>query len=216
MLPSAFPSPNNICSSSTNNITPPWASWTSFKTDFRRSSKSPLNLAPAIIWPKSRLTTLFLFILSGTSPCIMRWESPSMIAVFPTPAEPVSTGLFFVLLDRTCSNRCMTASLPITGSSLPSRASCVKSTPYCSKAGFSCSRPTLSGKLGPPLEWRWNTLSWSRPCRRNLGEIWVMGICRGLIEEVGFLEYMQFFQTERRIRDGRGVEHRKAILCAIQ
>src|SRR5687768_13472994 len=38
---------------------------------------------------------------SGTSPLIMRWASPSAILVLPTPASPISTGLFFVLREST-------------------------------------------------------------------------------------------------------------------
>ncbi len=100
-LPSALPSPSRTCSSSTNKITS-WASSTSFKIFFKRSSKSPLNLAPAMSWPRSRATTRLFLMLSGTSPLTIRCARPSNIAVLPTPAAPISTGLFFVLRESIC------------------------------------------------------------------------------------------------------------------
>ena len=52
----------------------------------------------------------------------MRWASPSTTAVLPTPGSPMSTGLFLVRRDSTCTTRRISASRPMTGSSLPSRA----------------------------------------------------------------------------------------------
>ena len=70
----------------------------------------------------------------GTSPATMRWARPSTTAVLPTPGSPMSTGLFLVRRDSTCTTRRISASRPITGSSLPSRARAVRSTPYFSSA----------------------------------------------------------------------------------
>ena len=71
---------------------------------------------------------------SGTSPATMRWARPSTTAVLPTPGSPMSTGLFLVRRDSTCTTRRISASRPMTGSSLPSRATAVRSTPYFSSA----------------------------------------------------------------------------------
>ncbi len=50
----------------------------------------------------------------------MRCARPSTIAVLPTPASPISTGLFLVRRDSTWMVRRISSSRPITGSSLPS------------------------------------------------------------------------------------------------
>ena len=149
MLPSAFPSPSSVCSSSTKSMTPPFASSTSFSTAFKRSSKSPLNLAPAMSSPRSSAITRLFLMLSGTSPRTMRWARPSSMAVFPVPAAPIRTGLFFVRRDRICIVRWISASLPITGSSFPSFARAVRSIPYCSRAGFSGSPPRFMRCVPP-------------------------------------------------------------------
>ena len=149
MLPSALPKPSNVCSSSTNSMTPLLASSTSFKTLLSRSSKSPRNFAPAMRDPRSREMTRLSLIDSGTSPFTMRCARPSRIAVFPVPAEPINTGLFFVRLDRIWMVRWISPSRPMTGSSLPSRARSVRSTPYCSKAGFSGSPPRFMRCVPP-------------------------------------------------------------------
>ena len=67
--PSLAPAPTSMCNSSINKIISPSAFATSVKTDFSRSSNSPLNLAPAIREPRSKLTNLQVLKLSGTSPC---------------------------------------------------------------------------------------------------------------------------------------------------
>ena len=67
---------------------------------------------------------------SGTSCLRMRWAKPSTMAVLPTPASPMSTGLFLVRRDRMRMARLISASRPMTGSSLPLRASSTKSRPY--------------------------------------------------------------------------------------
>ena len=68
---------------------------------FNLSSKSPRNLAPATNEPKSKEITFFFFNDTGISLLIILNANPSTIAVLPTPGYPISTGLFFVLLDRT-------------------------------------------------------------------------------------------------------------------
>ena len=103
-------------------------------TAFMRSSNSPRNLEPATIAPISRERTDLPLKISGTSLFAIRWANPSTIAVFPTPASPIRTGLFFVLRQSTCIIRVISLSRPITGSNFPSRAIWVRSREYLSKA----------------------------------------------------------------------------------
>ncbi len=69
---------------------------------------------------------------SGTLPLATLWAKPSTIAVFPTPASPISTGLFFVLREIICIKRLISLSLPIIGSILPAAAMSVKFLVYFS------------------------------------------------------------------------------------
>ena len=65
---------------------------------------------------------------------MMRWASPSTIAVLPTPGSPIRTGLFFVRRLSTWMTRRISSSRPMTGSSRPSRAASVRSRPNFSSA----------------------------------------------------------------------------------
>ena len=94
--PSAFPAPTIVCNSSTKRMTRPSSLESAFNTAFRRSSKSPRNLAPASNAPKSSDKIRLSFKPSGTSPFTTRCANPSMMAVLPTPGSPIRTGLFFV------------------------------------------------------------------------------------------------------------------------
>ncbi len=132
--PPAAPAPTIVCSSSMKVTTWPSDSLISFSTALSRSSNSPRYFAPAIIEPRSSETTRLPRNDSGTSPATMRWASPSTIAVLPTPGSPISTGLFLVRRDSTCTTRRISESRPITGSSFPDRAASVRSTPYFSSA----------------------------------------------------------------------------------
>ena len=67
---------------------------------------------------------------SGTSSSTIRCARPSTIAVLPTPASPISTGLFFVRRFSTCITRSTSTSRPITGSSAPCAANAVRSRLY--------------------------------------------------------------------------------------
>ena len=122
IAPSPFPAPTNVCISSIKRIISPSDLVTSLTTDFRRSSNSPLYLAPAIKAPISKEKICFDFKFSGTSPRIIRCAKPSAIAVLPTPGSPIRIGLFFVRRLRICNTRRISSSRPITGSSLPLRA----------------------------------------------------------------------------------------------
>ena len=133
MAPSAAPAPTRVCISSMNMMTWPSDSVTSLSTALSRSSNSPRNLAPAIREPRSRAIRRLFLRLSGTSPLTMRWARPSTMAVLPTPASPIKTGLFLVRRERTWTIRLISESRPITGSSFPERAISVKSRPYFSR-----------------------------------------------------------------------------------
>jgi len=89
----------------------------------------PLHLEPATIAPMSIATRRLPRRPSGTSPATMRCARPSTIAVLPTPGSPISTGLFLVRRERTCTTRRISSSRPMTGSSLALRASSVRSFP---------------------------------------------------------------------------------------
>ena len=130
IAPSALPAPTSVCISSMNRTMPPSDDITSLSTALSRSSNSPRYFAPAISAPMSSASSFLSFRLSGTSPLTMRSARPSTIAVLPTPGSPISTGLFLVRRDSTCTVRRISSSRPITGSSLPSRAACVRSRAY--------------------------------------------------------------------------------------
>ena len=130
MAPSPLPAPTSVWISSMKRIISPLAAVTSLTTLFKRSSNSPLYLAPATSAPISKEKRRLLCRFSGTSPRTMRCASPSTIAVLPVPGSPMRIGLFFVLRERICSTRRISSSRPITGSNFPSRASATKSRAY--------------------------------------------------------------------------------------
>ena len=130
MAPSVFPAPTMVCSSSMNRMILPSLFLTSSRTAFRRSSNSPLYLAPATRAPMSRENMVLSLSPSGTSPRTMRCARPSTTAVLPTPGSPISTGLFFVLRDRMRTRLRISASRPMTGSNFWSLARSTRSEPY--------------------------------------------------------------------------------------
>ncbi len=142
MLPASIaesppaPAPTTVCSSSMKVMIWPSASLISSRTALSRSSNSPRYFAPATIAARSRLSTRRPLSESGTSPATTRWASPSTTAVLPTPGSPISTGLFLVRRESTCTTRRISASRPMTGSSLPSSARAVRSTAYFSSASY--------------------------------------------------------------------------------
>ncbi len=85
MAPSALPAPTMVCSSSMKTMVWPWSFASSLSTFFSRSSNSPRYFAPASSAAMSSASTRLFFRVSGTSPEMMRWASPSTIAVLPTP-----------------------------------------------------------------------------------------------------------------------------------
>ena len=142
IAPSPFPAPTIKWSSSINKIILPSLFLISVSTALSLSSNSPRYFAPATKLPiSSANTSLFLREL-GTSPLKIRIASPSAMAVFPTPASPISTGLFLVFRDKILITLRISSSLPITGSSLFFFAISVRLLPYFFKtlyvfSGFS-------------------------------------------------------------------------------
>ena len=123
-----FPAPKIWWISSKKSITFP-SSFTSFKRFWIFSSKLPRYCVPASS-PEISIEIISLFLIAaGTSPFTMAWASPSTTAVFPTPASPTRTGLFFVRRERISEVSWISLLRPITGSSFPSRASCVRLRP---------------------------------------------------------------------------------------
>ncbi len=152
IAPSAAPAPIKVWSSSINKIYRPAARLTSLKRDLILSSNSPRYFVPAIKEPRSKAIISLSLMDSGMSPVIILWAKPSAIAVLPTPASPIKTGLFFVLLDRTCINLLISPSRPMTGSSFLCRAKEVRLRVY-----FSITWYFVSGSgsviLWPPRIW---------------------------------------------------------------
>ena len=164
--PSAWPAPTIVWSSSIKRITWPCDPSISFITAFSRSSNSPRNFVPAIKRPKSSDKISLPLIDSGTWPWAICCAKPSAIAVLPTPASPIRTGLFFVRRDRIWITLCTSMSRPMTGSSLLSWANFVKFLVYlvralnffgCSASVTRCSRISLMTS---------STLFLSRPIRK--------------------------------------------------
>ena len=184
MLPASMaesppaPAPTTVCSSSMKVMIWPSLSLISARTVFSRSSNSPRYLAPGDHRARGRARPAACSRSdSGTSPLTMRWASPSTTAVLPTPGSPMSTGLFFVRRDSTCTTRRISWSRPMTGSSLPSRAAAVKSVPnfssalYCAlRVGSGHPAPSPgSSRRRPAASWRWRPAgSSSSPARPPL------------------------------------------------
>src|SRR3989344_766727 len=118
IAPSAAPAPTIVWISSMKITTLPSARSISFMMALRRSSNSPRYFVPAMSDPRSSDASSFPLSDSGTSPLAIRWASPSAIAVLPTPASPISIGLFFVRRERIWMTRLISSSRPMTGSSL--------------------------------------------------------------------------------------------------
>ena len=137
------PAPTRVWISSIKRIISPLDCTTSLMTAFKRSSNSPLYLAPAISAPISSEYNFLVFKFSGMSPLTKRWAKPSAMAVLPTPASPIRIGVFLVLLERICSTRRISSSRPITGSSFPWRAMSFKFFAYLFSALYVSSLEAL-------------------------------------------------------------------------
>ena len=96
IAPSPLPAPTRVWISSMKRIISPSLWVTSLTIALRRSSNSPLYLAPATSAPISSEYICLLRRFSGTSPRTIRCARPSAIAVLPVPGSPISIGLFLV------------------------------------------------------------------------------------------------------------------------
>ena len=94
------PAPITVCISSMKNMESLCSS-SSFKTFFKRSSKSPLYLVPANKAPISSEKIVVSKRTFGVSLFTIFLAKPSAIAVLPTPGSPTRIGLFFLLLHKT-------------------------------------------------------------------------------------------------------------------
>ena len=104
---------------------------------------------PATMRARSRVMTFLSRRISGTLPEAISWARPSTMAVLPTPASPMRTGLFLVRRQRICTTRSISFFRPITGSSSFLRASSVRSRPKALRAGvFWSLRPVGAPALG--------------------------------------------------------------------
>ena len=133
IAPSAAPAPMIVCTSSMKMIMLE-VSLISFTSRLSLSSNSPRYLVPATIDAISRDITCESWRISGTCFLMIFCARPSTIAVFPTPASPMSMGLFFLLRERIRMTRFISSSLPITGSSWSAWAALVRSWAYSSRA----------------------------------------------------------------------------------
>mmetsp|Transcript_28525 Transcript_28525/g.62764 ORF Transcript_28525/g.62764 Transcript_28525/m.62764 type:complete len:248 (-) Transcript_28525:831-1574(-) len=195
MDPEAAPAPTTVCISSINRMISPSDLVTSSSTDLRRSSNSPRMVAPATSAPRSRPTSLHGgFMLSGTSPSIIRCAMPSAMAVFPTPGSPISTGLFLVLLDKIWIALLISSSLPMTGSNFPSLALAVKSIPYFSNESYMFS--ALLEFAGPVPSrsccTAQRTSPYLTPCLLNASRVNSVSSCTNARSKASTLTYESF------------------------
>ena len=151
IAPSAAPAPTMVCNSSMKMIMF-FAFLSSSITALILSSNWPRYLVPATIRARSKVTTFLSRRFSGTIPPAICWAKPSTMAVFPTPASPISTGLFLVLLHKTWVILRISASRPTTGSISPFLAISVRSRPNALRAGVLTSLPLSSDSPPPTTE----------------------------------------------------------------
>ena len=104
-------------------------------TALMRSSNCPRYLVPATIRARSRVMTRLSRRSSGTLPATISWARPSAMAVLPTPASPMRTGLFFVRRQRIWMTRSISLLRPMMGSMLPFLATSLRSRPKARRAG---------------------------------------------------------------------------------
>jgi hypothetical protein len=119
-------------------------------TALMRSSNWPRYLVPATIRARSRVMTASRARISGTLPLAISCARPSTMAVLPTPASPMSTGLFLVRRQRIWMTRSISFLRPMTGSMSPLRAISVRSRPKALSAGVFTRPSCLPGRRSAP------------------------------------------------------------------
>ena len=133
--PEALPAPTRVCISSMKTIIS-CLRVISFMIALSLSSNSPLNFVPATIDGRSSEISFLPRRFLGTMLPTILSASPSTIADFPTPASPISSGLFFLRLPSICITRSISSFLPIIGSRFPFSASDVRSVPNSSSSDW--------------------------------------------------------------------------------
>ena len=118
IAPSAPPAPTIVCISSINNIRFLLLSSSVIILE-SFSSNSPRYFVPAITEAILRFNISLFFKNFGTLLFTILLASSSTIAVFPTPASPISIGLFLFFLARISMTLSISLSLPITLSNSP-------------------------------------------------------------------------------------------------
>lgn len=131
-VPAWPPAPISIWISSMNRMTGTGDFAAASSNAFRRASNSPFMLAPASNAPTSRLSRRTSASFGGTLPDAIAPASPSTTAVLPTPASPVTSGLFCLRRSSTSIIVRISSSRPMTGSISPARARAVRSAQYWS------------------------------------------------------------------------------------
>ncbi|MCY1213127.1 hypothetical protein D9M72_248900 [compost metagenome] len=145
-VPAAPPAPTSVWISSMNRMIGVGELCTSSITWRRRCSNSPFMLAPACKRPMSSVSSFTSFNCGGTSPRARRCAKPSTTAVLPTPASPVSSGLFWRRRMRMSTIWRISSSRPVTGSISPFLAFSVRSTANFLRAS---PLPMAAGAMAP-------------------------------------------------------------------
>ena len=134
IAPSAEPAPTMVCSSSMKRMMFLLLRISSI-TALMRSSNCPRYFVPATMRARSRVMTRLSRKSSGTLPATISWARPSAMAVLPTPASPIRTGLFLVRRQRIWMTRSISLVRPMIGSMLPFLATSLRSRPKARRAG---------------------------------------------------------------------------------
>ena len=87
---------------------------------------------------------------AGASPSSIRRASPSTMAVLPTPASPMNSGLFLRRRASTCSARSICGPRPMSGSISPARARSFRLTAYLASGSTGASSSSSSPVGAPP------------------------------------------------------------------
>ena len=137
IAPSAPPAPTIVCTSSIKTIISSFSS-SSFNILETLSSNSPRYFVPATKLAIGRERIVFPLRGLGTLPSTILLASSSTIAVFPTPASPISKGLFLPLRHNISIKLLISSSLPITGSTSLPTTFLLRLTAKSSTSNFLC------------------------------------------------------------------------------
>ena len=148
--PWVLPAPTIVCISSMKRIMS--LPFSSLMIVLIRSSNSPRNFVPATSEEMSSEKIRLCNSVYGTFFWIIRRASPSTMADLPTPASPISTGLFFLRRPRIWMTRSISASRPTIRSSSPSAAARVRSVPNLdNSSSFFCFPSVMVIRMTPDV-----------------------------------------------------------------